>query len=147
MKSKQVLLAALIALGIIGSAHAQTAATSAGLGQSWPNAADVSASPNWHVYVFRMNGIKYVQINDLGGTVHAAVGTADGTTIVLPVGVDAQNVTTTGVATGQVVYQDDTTTVTATPQSTGATVFAVRHQDTCPIADCSGGNVVKSIQP
>src|ERR1700761_3516073 len=88
-------LAGLLVSAMSGARVAQSAAPAAGLGQAWPNAADVSANPNWHVYVFVLNGIEYVQVNDLNGTVHAAIGTVGGTTIVLPVGVDAQNVTTT----------------------------------------------------
>jgi hypothetical protein len=149
MKSTGALLAALMTLGVIGGANAQSAGTSSGLGQAWPNAADVSAAPNWHVYVFRMNGIKYVQINDLSGTVHAAIATANGTTIVLPVGIDAKNVTTTAKAASsatQVVYKDASTTVAATPQSSGTTAFTVTSDtDSCPEADCSGSNVIQQI--
>jgi hypothetical protein len=148
MKSTGALLAALMALGVIGGASAQTVSATSGLGQSWPNAADVSAAPNWHVYVFRKNGIKYVQINDLSGTVHAAIATANGTTIVLPIGSDAQYVTTTKAvpSAAQVVYKDTSTTVTATPQSTGTTAFTVTSDtDSCPQLDCSGPGVVSAI--
>ncbi|GGA05716.1 hypothetical protein [Dyella caseinilytica] len=143
------LLAALMALGVAGGAQAQTASTSAGLGQAWPNTADVSAAPNWHVYVFHMHGIKYVQVNDLSGIVHAAIGTANGTTIVLPIGVDAQNVVTTGTAassSAETVYQDATTTVTATPQASGATTFTVaKALNSCPQLQCSGPGVTSSV--
>jgi hypothetical protein len=142
------ILAALLTLGLVGGAHAQTASVSAGLGQAWPNTADVSTSPHWHVYVFQLNGVKYVQVNDLNGTVHAAVGTASGATIILPMGVDAQNVTTASVTSqaAETVYQDATTTVTATPQSSGATTFTVRALDTCPQLQCSGPGFSKAIQ-
>ena len=147
---RNALLTGFIALGLTSTAIAQTAAPATGLGQAWPNATDVSASPNWHVYVFRLHGIKYIQINDLSGTVHTAIGTANGATIVLPVGVDAQNVKTTAAAvssTAQVVYSDASTTVTATPQSSGTTVFTVQSQEeSCPEGDCSGGNVEESVQ-
>ena len=137
-------LAGFIALGLTSTAIAQTATPATGLGQAWPNAADVSASPSWHVYVFWLHGIKYVQVNDLNGTVHAAVGAANGTVVVLPVGVDAQNVTTTVAAASSVaetVYHDASTTVTATVQSSGATTFTVQNMTTnCPVAECSGGN-------
>jgi hypothetical protein len=145
---RKVLLAGGIALSLTSMAFAQTSTPATGLGQSWPSTADVSVAPNWHVYVFRLHGIKYVQINDLTGIVHAAIGTANGTTIVLPVGVDAQNVTTTTAvpSVAQLVYQDASTTVTATPQTSGATTFTVKNlDDSCPTAQCSGGNVVKQI--
>ncbi|GLQ99925.1 hypothetical protein GCM10007863_43450 [Dyella mobilis] len=120
-------------------ASAQTATPSNGLGQAWPNAADVSASPNWHVYVFVMNGVKYVQVNDLNGTVHAAVAVVNNATAVLPMGVDSQNVTTAPTAatnsSTQTVYSDATTTVTATPKSDGTMMFSAMS---CP-AGCTGG--------
>lgn len=139
---RKAVLAGLLTIGLTSTVTAQTSAPATGLGQSWPNAVDVSTAPNWHVYVFRLHGIKYVQINDISGTVHAAIGTANGATIVLPVGVDAQNVGTTASAASaatQVVYHDATTTVTATPQSTGVTTFTVQNQTaSCPAYGCSG---------
>jgi hypothetical protein len=135
---------------VASATFAQTTTPATGLGQAWPNAADVSANSHYHVYVFVLNGIKYIQVNDLNGTVHAAVGTANGTSIVLPIGVDSQNVATPPPSTTtssslpssssstQTVYSDDTTTVTATPQSDGTTKFKVLDTDSCP-SGCSGG--------
>lgn len=140
-------LTSLFALCASPMAFAQTATPSTGLGQAWPNASDLSTNPNWHVYVFVLNGVKYIQVNDLNGTVHAAVGTANGASIVLPVGVDSQNVTTTQTpassatpsasSTTQTVYSDSATTVTATPQSNGGTNFLI--QEICQGERCSGG--------
>ena len=148
--ARNAALAGFIALGLTSTAIAQTAAPATGLGQAWPNAADVSASPNWHVYVFWLHGIKYVQVNDLNGTVHVAIGTADGTTIVLPVGVDAQNVrassSTSSTSTTVTVYSDKDTTVTATSQSSGTTTFAVAQTEACPQADCSGPGAQAPVQ-
>jgi hypothetical protein len=149
---RKAAFAGLTALCVTSTAFAQTATPATGLGQAWPNAADVSANPNYHVYVFVLNGIKYIQINDLNGTVHAAVGTANGTSIVLPVGVDSQNVATPAQNTpasasstsgassssAQTIYQDSATTVTATPQSNGTTKFTVLDASSCPTIGCSG---------
>jgi hypothetical protein len=146
----KTVLTGLIALCAASTAFAQTATPATGLGQAWPNAADVSTSPNWHVYVFVLNGVKYVQVNDLNGTVHAAVATANGTVMELPVGVDAQNVTTTTQATSssssatQTVYNDGSTTITATPQSNGATQIRAAETESCPTLGCSGGNVISA---
>ncbi|MGC1549083.1 MAG: hypothetical protein WA777_11190 [Rhodanobacter sp.] len=143
---RNTVLAGLFALGLTTSVFAQSAAPATGLGQSWPNAPDVSSSTNWHVYVFYLNGIKYVQVNDLNGNVHAAVGAANGATIVLPVGVDAQHVTTAttsvapkaAAAHSTVVYSDSTTTITATPLSNGTTSFVT--QEMCGnVYNCTGG--------
>jgi hypothetical protein len=145
---RKALLAGFIAIGLTSTAFAQTSTPATGLGQSWPNATDQSASPNWHVYVFWLNGIKYVQVNDLNGTVHAAVAAANGSVVVLPVGVDAQNVQTTtssAASTATTVYSDATTTVTAAPQSNGTTQFMVASVSSCPdVYDCSA--VTQSVQ-
>jgi hypothetical protein len=139
---RKAVLAGFVALSLSSTAFAQTSTPATGLGQAWPNAADLSTSPNWHVYVFRIHGIKYVQINDLNGTVHAAVGTADGTIIVLPVGIDAQNVTTSSSAstttTTVTVYSDNDTTVTATTQNDGTTQFTA--ESNCSLINCTGGS-------
>jgi hypothetical protein len=122
------------------AAFAQTGSPATGLGQSWPNATDVSRSPHWHVYTFVLNGITYVQVNDLNGTVHAAIGMANGSAITLPMGVDAQNVTTTpNPATNaqtETVYSSPTATVMATRQANGSTSFALLEECTDPY-NCS----------
>lgn len=149
---RKALLAGFIAFGLSSTAFAQTATPANGLGQSWPNATDLSASPAWHVYVFVKDGIKYVQVNDLNGTVHAAIGTAAGATIVLPIGADAQNVTTSApsssASSAVIVYKDASTTVTAVPQSNGATTFSAvpTAAETCSGGyNCGGGRVVVAV--
>ena len=55
----------LIAFALVPAANAQTIAPAAGLEQHWPNVADMSSSPNWNLYLFHLQGIKFVQVNDL----------------------------------------------------------------------------------
>lgn len=127
--SRRACLAGVLALASSGVAFADQPAAS-GLGQSWPNASDVSRNPNFHAYVFTLGGIQFVQINDANGNVLGAVGSAGGQFITLPVGRFSQQVTTpqqgpavtpTGTPTTAptTVYQDPNTTVTATPLSDG----------------------------
>lgn len=121
---------ATIAFAALVSTAAFAQAPVSGLGQAWPNAADVSVSPHYHVYVFVRDGIRYIQVNDLNGTVRAAVAVADNVVLVLPVGVDASYVTTrhgfvspagsNNASLTETVYSDSNTRVTATPTSTGA---------------------------
>ncbi|HUB88604.1 MAG TPA: hypothetical protein VMA74_02630 [Dyella sp.] len=121
---------ATMALTVLLSTAAFAQAPVTGLGQSWPNAADVSVSPHYHVYVFVRDGIRYIQVNDLNGTVRAAVALADNVVLVLPVGADAQYVTTQhsfaqspgsgNASVTETVYSDSSTRITATPTSTGA---------------------------
>ena len=147
---RRVLLASMLSLGVSATAFAATSPAT-GLGQAWPNAADVSANPNFHVYVFVLGGVKYVQVNDLNGNVLGAVGTAGGQFITLPVGRFAQLVTTpqdpAAAATTAapstapaVVYQDSATTVTATPLSDGTlqlNAAAVGTGGTCDPIECN----------
>jgi len=115
-------------LGMAGAAFAANPPAT-GLGQSWPNATDVSRDTHYHAYAFVLNGIKYVQINDANGNVLGAIGTSNGQFITLPVGRYAQHVHTpqqpasvsaaTPITAPVVVYQDDTTQITAAAQSDG----------------------------
>jgi hypothetical protein len=119
-----VLLTALLSL----PAFAQAPTT--GLGQPWPNATDVSLSPHYHVYVFVRDGIRYIQVNDISGTVRAAVAIADNVVIALPMGADASYVTTQHSASqlatwehasmSETVYSDTTTSIIATLIAKGA---------------------------
>jgi hypothetical protein len=146
--SKRAVLA--IASAVVFSSAAWSAAPSTGLGQAWPNAADVSVSPHYHVYRFVLDGIQYIQVNGLGGTVHAAIAAANGTVLVLPVGVDAAKAksmaagtTATASSAAETVYQDANVSVSATPQSDGSVqILATPHTqaqtDTCSNAgECS----------
>lgn len=144
---RKTALAGLLGL-ILSTSALATQPPSTGLGQSWPNATDVSASPDFHVYVFVRDGINYIQVNDSNGTVRAAYATASDAVLPLPVGVDAQNATVTSEgsdsSSAETVYSDDTTKVTVTPQSNGSMVVHASHC-TDPY-NCVGGAVQSSGQ-
>lgn len=139
-----------LAMGVLAmslmstGAMAATGLPSTGLGQSWPNATDVSASPHWHVYLFQRDGVRYVQINDLNGKVRAAFAAASDTFLTLPVGSDAAQVATpseplpvTGNTAGDIVYQDSSMKVLVAPQSDGtAKTFVAAGKCTDPV-ECS----------
>lgn len=119
---------------------------SAGLGQSWPNTADVSRSPNLHAYVFMLRGVKYVQVNDINGNVLGAVGTSNGQFITLPIGRFSNLVSTpqdpadtrstaVPVASPTTVYKDGSTQVTATPLSDGT--MQLKALAVCDPIECS----------
>lgn len=97
---------------------------SSGLGQAWPNAPDVSASPHWHVYVFQRDGVRFVQVNDLNGRVMGAFATAGGQFLVLPMGAGASlSVAPAGSAVpanSELVYSDGTVQLTAAPAADGS---------------------------
>jgi hypothetical protein len=144
--STRTCLFGVLALAVSGAAFADQPPAS-GLGQSWPNASDVSSNPNFHAYVFTLGGIQFVQINDANGNVLGAVGSANGQFITLPVGRFSKLVTTpqqgpsvtpaAPTAAPTTVYQDTVTTVTATPLSDGTMQLAACSGD--PLA-CSSHN-------
>jgi hypothetical protein len=147
--ARRMLLAGLLAGACAAPAMAQQADN--GLGQAWPQATDVSASPNWHVYVFPKDGIKYIQVNDAAGNVHLAVAAANGHLVVLPMGADAGRVLTRQVAAGtpapapadgtETVYTDDDTQVTTAPQQDGGTQWTVTADEDCTSGkDCGIGH-------
>jgi len=133
----------------VATATAMAATPATGLGQSWPNASDVSTNPNFHVYVFALGGVKYIQVNDTNGNVLGSIGTAGGQFITLPIGRYAQQVVTpsqaattpttaTAVASPATVYNDGATTITATPLSNGTMTLKAAAATPCtdPI-DCN----------
>lgn len=136
---RHALFASIIAMGLSTAVLAtQPAAT--GLGQSWPNVTDVSASTHWHVYTFMRDGIEYIQVNDLNGNVRGAVAASNGTFLVLPMGMDAGKFSTAQSSrnisavdchdpvecnthrqdAGTLVYQDNSVMVYAIAQSDGS---------------------------
>lgn len=63
-----------------------------GLGESLPEATNLSLNPNWLVYGFERDGISYYQVNDLSGQVVLIVGNVDATFWTLPAGKSAAKV-------------------------------------------------------
>jgi hypothetical protein len=123
---RRTALTGMIVLSMACTATAQTspAESTTGLGESWPNAADVSTNPDWHAYVFQKDGVRYIQINDRNGTVHAAFGKAGEMVFALPVGVDAQRVDIVDALNPQerseTIYEGQTVTIETTVQNDGS---------------------------
>ncbi len=126
---------ALSPVAVLLLATTATAGTPAvtGLGQSWPNAPDVSPSPRFHAYRFEKQGVSYIQINDRNGTVRGAVAYIAGQVLELPIGVDASRWTVTEIpeasTQGETVYQDNGVTVHAAPQADGTTRLMLAPTD------------------
>lgn len=136
---RRALVSALF-LASVSTAAAAPPAT--GLGQSWPHASDVSASPGYHVYVFEKQGVRYVQVNDAAGIVRGAIAYTDAHTVLdLPVGVDATRWVTvtdnTAPAATERVYQDDAVTVIVAPQPDGSARMMLAPGDCDNPAQCS----------
>jgi hypothetical protein len=119
-------LAALLAFAM--TAHAGNPVAQADdLGQSWPRAQNLSLSAGWNVYVFTRGSIHFVQVNDSSGNVHAAFAVAGDQVLALPIGSDAQRVSTpqqplaaVSTANGQVIYSDLQLQVVMVPQADGS---------------------------
>lgn len=82
-----------------------------GLGESLPKTSDLSNDPQWQVYEFVRDGIRYLQINDGANATRAAIGQIGATAWVLPLGRDADHVAiqanSSSVQNGRVVYRDE----------------------------------------
>ncbi|MGN2245428.1 hypothetical protein ACFWZ3_01925 [Frateuria sp. GZRR35] len=154
---RRALLAGLVVMGFSASA---VAATSTGLGQAWPNAQDVSASTHWHVYTFANNGVQYVQVNDLFGNVRVAFANINGQFLVLPMGRDAQRLSTpqqntltssTAVALTsytETVFQSSAVKLQAVPMSDGTVAFtATPASTTSTAAPCDDPEECSSHSP
>lgn len=139
--TRRVLLAVVMGLSFSTCIMAGQPSQSGGLGQSWPQALDVSLSPHWHVYVFERDGVRYIQVNDLHGTVRGAFASVDGEYIALPMGHDAQRVSVSqqpSVLTSspaETVYTDGTTKVTAAPQNSSNAMITAAM---CDKVECGG---------
>lgn len=146
--SPKLALAVLLALGLWTSAFAGGPTQSSGLGQSWPNVADISSSSHWHVYAFERDGIRYIQVNDLNGTVRAALATANGELLVLPIGTDADHVSTPqqstkgeagakaqGIST-ETIYRDSSIQLSVVLQLNGRILLLVTAADCGTPTEC-----------
>jgi hypothetical protein len=67
-----------------------------GLGQSSPQAANLSIDPAWRVYQFERQGVHYLQINDYWGVARVGIGRIGTTAWILPMGADVDRVSLPG---------------------------------------------------
>jgi hypothetical protein len=93
---KSVLSMLLLICGMFCMAHAkepnQLAQRTYELGQPFPQAINRSLNPQWRVYVFEREGVRYFQINDLFGHVRATFAAENGSFLILPAGEDTDRV-------------------------------------------------------
>lgn len=132
-----IAIAAMVA-GAFVPVAAETPAS--GLGAAWPNAQDLSRRPEWHVYVFVRDGIKYIQVNDRNGVVRGGVAaSASGdTTIALPLGTAELAVSSVPATSDDaVVYEDAATVVTSTDSGLVASPKAMAASGCTSVPDCS----------
>ncbi|MDF3980474.1 hypothetical protein P3W24_00410 [Luteibacter sp. PPL201] len=133
-----LLLASLIAVPF--TAVAQQA--NSGLGQSWPNASDVSSSPNYHVYVFQRGNTRYIQVNDSNGNVRGAFARTPYSLVGLPIGTSQlatpdEPLPPPSSSTGETVYEGNGVKVFIAPQPDGSSrLMAVPGDCTTPVT-CS----------
>jgi hypothetical protein len=149
--SRKSVLAALFGL-VLSTSSLAAQLPSTGLGQSWPNTTDVSASPHYHVYLFARDGIRYIQVNDSSGKVRAAFATANQVIFVLPIGADAQaagtsqpsaaQTATASTSSTESVYSDNVVQVTATLQPDGTLLVNAWLAGCTNPYNCVGGSVL-----
>lgn len=139
MRLKRYLAMAVVLIGC-GTATAGTVPVN-GLGQSWPNSPDQSASPEFHVYTFDRKGVRYIQVNDTNGTVRGAVAVIGDEVMALPMGTDAgrwsASTPNTARAAGPSVYQDAAVRVSAMPLPDGSLRLLLAPSQCDDPAKCS----------
>ena len=128
MKLRYLAWGVLLSCGSVVCAAAP--APGQGMGSMAPGTVNRSLSPRWHVYTFVKDGIEYVQVNDAAGRVRAGVAAAAGVHLVLPMGVDAERVSTpesplaVGAVRGsEVVYKDALVTLSVGVAGDGQPVW------------------------
>lgn len=133
-----LLLASLIAVPF--SANAQQAIS--GLGQSWPNATDVSSSPNYHVYVFQRGNTRYIQVNDANGNVRGAFARTPYSLVGLPIGTAElatpdEPMPAPSSKTGETIYQGNGIQIFAAPQPSGTVRMMAAPGDCKDLSECT----------
>jgi hypothetical protein len=124
---RSALLSALMLSIVVCGSAAAGELPETGLGQSWPNAPDVSTRPDWHVYLFKRGNTHYVQVNDAQGVVRGAFARTPFAVVGLPIGTDATNLATPDEPlppptskSYQSVYSGDGVQVFVAPQPNGS---------------------------
>lgn len=82
------------------------AASGNDLGSPAPSKPNFSASPAWRAYAYDRGNVRFVQINDSNGVLRIVVAVADGNTLILPMGVDADRIHLAIPYDAEVVYSD-----------------------------------------
>lgn len=135
-------------LGIaLGMAASVNAADLRGLGTTWPNAADVSRSVQFHAYRWDANGMKYVQINNASGNPVMALAVAGRQVLILPIGnPDVVQVLASKPASsgGQVIYDDGQLSVVGDPTAGMQVVNSVDEECRDPV-ECGKVTTVRTM--
>ncbi|MDR6642781.1 hypothetical protein J2X57_001993 [Luteibacter sp. 1214] len=100
-------------------------ASSSELGKTSPASSNLSLSPEYQVFEFTREGLRYVEVADAAGVPRAAFTIVSGSVLALPVGTDAVQQVAIAPAWTDVVYDDGTITVARRVASDGALVWQV----------------------
>lgn len=114
------------ASGDNGKPKGRTAvASTSELGKTSPTSSNLSLSPEYQVFEFTREGLRYVEVADAAGVPRAAFTIVSGSVLVLPVGTDAVQQIAIAPTWTDVVYDDGTVTVARRVASDGALVWQV----------------------
>ncbi|MEA5124455.1 hypothetical protein [Xanthomonas floridensis] len=109
---------------ILGEASAQvccpnggSGVRATGLGDSHPIATNLALDAAWSIYEFQRDGVTYLQINDIAGTVRAVVARVDNALWVVPMGKDVDRVS---IPTTNSIWANTAPSVANTATSYGA---------------------------
>lgn len=77
------------------------------LGQTSPSVQNFSQLPDWRVYTFVRNGIRYIEVADQAGAPRAAFAAIGGSLLTLPIGADYVQQVALHPELAAVVYEDE----------------------------------------
>jgi hypothetical protein len=101
------------------------AVSSTELGKVSPSATNLSLVPDYQVFQFTRDGIRYLEVADAAGTPRAAFTVAQGALITLPIGQDAMQQVAVAPTWQATVFDDGVIAVAKRLDANGATVWQV----------------------
>jgi hypothetical protein len=113
------------ASGDNGKPHAMAVPTQTDLGKAAPEAQNLSAAPDWRVYVFTRDTVRYVELTDATGVPRAAYTVVGDRVLALPIGSDVVQQVAVAPPVAVVVYQDDYSVVGVVTNADGTVTWQV----------------------
>jgi len=95
------------------------------LGQTNPSVPNLSLSPEYQVFQFTRDGVRYTEVADLTGAPRAAFTVVGGALLTLPVGTDIVQQIPVAPAWSDVVYDDGSIVIARRITSDGGTTWQV----------------------
>ncbi|MGE7139650.1 hypothetical protein ACQKIE_18645 [Luteibacter sp. NPDC031894] len=113
------------ASGDNGKPSGMSAVGTTELGQFNPSVQNLSLSPEYQVFQFTREGIRYIEVADLAGAPRAAFTVVNGALLTLPIGPDTAQQVAISPAWTDVVYDDGSVVVARRTAADGGVTWQV----------------------